>query len=45
MADEKKNPTEDEIEETEEEEEVQETGNDSGGEDKSGKNTCPVVCT
>ena len=38
MADEKKNPTEDEIEETEEEEEVQETGNDSDGEDKSGKN-------
>ena len=38
MADEKKNPTEDEIEETEEEEENQETGNDSDGEDKSGKN-------
>ena len=38
MADEKKNPTEDEIEETEEEEEAQDTGNDSGGEDKSDKN-------
>lgn len=40
MADEKKNPTEDEIEETEEEEETQETGGDSGEEksDKSNKN-------
>ena len=43
MADEKKNPTEDEIEETEEEEETQETGNDSDekgdkskGDDKTG---------
>lgn len=40
MADEKKNPTEDEIEETEEEEESQETGGESGEEkpDKSNKN-------
>lgn len=38
MADEKKNPTEDEIEETEEEEETQETGNDSDEGDKSKKN-------
>ena len=37
MANEKKNPTEDEIEETEEEEETQETGDDSGNDDKSKK--------
>lgn len=37
MADEKKNPTEDEIEENEDEEETQETGDDSGTEDKSKK--------
>lgn len=39
MADEKKNPTEDEIDETEEEEDTQETGNDSDGEDKSKKSS------
>lgn len=39
MADEKKNPTEDEIDETEEEEDTQETGDDSGGEDKSKKSS------
>ena len=39
MADEKKNPTEDEIEENEDEEETQETGDDSGSEDKSKKSS------
>lgn len=39
MADEKKNPTEDEIDENEDEEETQETGDDSGGEDKSKKSS------
>ena len=37
MADEKKNPTEDEIDENEDEEDTQETGDDSGSEDKSKK--------